>query len=235
MSWLSQSYHIFNMLDIPKEEWPGCGYHYAVELYLEQPSFPGCNRDGDFDSLAADQTPCYLFLFPPPQIHDGSPDVDAWTSGRNLYYYSFDPDGQSALSDSQRVSLGLPSFITDAVQSASGWSSDVYELIRAWQEVKGFNPNTTDFARSLGLPIMEVMSLNEDWERFEVLSGNSGSRVSVVDEARDGAMDVDLPMCSPHLSQNASLDGPTYNSFIDPVLSKSESLVLVDADMMEVD
>ncbi|KAF9257145.1 hypothetical protein L218DRAFT_949391 [Marasmius fiardii PR-910] len=71
MSWLSQAYHIFNVLDIPKEEWSGCGYHNVVELYLEQPSFPGCSGNSRFDSPATDQAPddaealCYLFLFPP--------------------------------------------------------------------------------------------------------------------------------------------------------------------------
>ena len=60
--------------------------------------------------------------------------------------------------EDQRLSLGLPSFIPDVWADCQKWNLEIYEFVREWQLKKGFDPATTEFARSLGIPIMRTAS-----------------------------------------------------------------------------
>ncbi|KAF9263027.1 hypothetical protein L218DRAFT_866644, partial [Marasmius fiardii PR-910] len=48
----------------------------------------------------------------------------------------------------------------------------IYDLIQVWQEAKGFDSTTTDFAHSLGLPTMKVILPDVD-DHFMLLSEDS--------------------------------------------------------------
>ncbi|KAF9257166.1 hypothetical protein L218DRAFT_843579, partial [Marasmius fiardii PR-910] len=99
----------------------------------------------------------YLILNPIPELSDGSPDINTWMSGRNLYYWSSDSDGESVMPENQCVSLGLPSFVPHVEYYTCTWNPGIYNLICEWQKAKGFDPTTADFARSLGYPVMDVI------------------------------------------------------------------------------
>ena len=58
------------------------------------------------------------------------------------------------------------------------WSADVYDLLHARQEAKGFNPVTTAFAHSLGLSEMEIIYPNTD-EHFQAIPDDSGAPIPV--------------------------------------------------------
>ncbi|KAK1219411.1 hypothetical protein PQX77_017869 [Marasmius sp. AFHP31] len=70
--------------------------------------------------------------------------------------------------EAQRKALSLPSFhqsIQLLYPVKHHWKAEIYDLARQWQEAQGFDPTTTDFARSLGHPILEILSQDDD--RFE--------------------------------------------------------------------
>ncbi|KAG7087973.1 hypothetical protein E1B28_012013 [Marasmius oreades] len=205
MRWFSQSCSIFSAMNIPRHEWSDCTLFDLISLMLRiDPKT--LDHKGDTEFIASDRVPnhletqSYLFVLPPPQAVDNSPDVITWISGKDLYYWSSDPDGQTIMPESQRVRLGLPSFVPRAQGVYHAWGTDTYDLIRAWQEAKGFDPSTTDFARSLGHPIMEPVFSNPmdggDVERFRALSEDtdvpSYTTLKVYDTSNEGAMDVDL-------------------------------------------
>ncbi|KAF9257160.1 hypothetical protein L218DRAFT_134109 [Marasmius fiardii PR-910] len=157
--WLSQSLRIFGMLNIPKKEWSDyalCGDIFLC-LRTEWADFLDESGSLDSDMISEDLESLYLFLLPPPQLPDSYPDKNTWMSGKNLYYWSSDPDGLSSMSKSQCASLGLPFLVPRFIDYPWTWISDIYDLIQVWQEAKGFDPTTTDFAHSLGLPTMEVI------------------------------------------------------------------------------
>ncbi|KAF9263021.1 hypothetical protein L218DRAFT_866579 [Marasmius fiardii PR-910] len=171
--WLSQAWSIFSMLNIPKDEWPD--YSLADIIMLELKPLFSNHQGSKCDSIDPNkasnhlQSPCYLFLYPVPELSDGSPDINTWMSGKNLYYWSSDSDGKSVMPESQCVSLELPSFVPNVEYLTWNWNPDIYESIWAWQEAKGFDPTMTYFTCSLGYPIMDVISPNMD-DHFKVLS-----------------------------------------------------------------
>ncbi|KAG7087955.1 hypothetical protein E1B28_011996 [Marasmius oreades] len=194
--WLSQACSIFNTLNIPKDKWSDYDFIDWIYLDLDLGTLDHDVED-DFDTIAPnnDEPDYYLFLLPPPpSLPGGFPDIHAWMSGKNLYYYSLDPNGKSVMTESQRLSFRLPPIVPDFRYRGWSWNSDVYDIISAWQEKKGFDPTTTEFARSLGYPIMEVTYSTDDG-CFEDLFENT-DRVGTGDE---GAMDIDMLTPFPHL------------------------------------
>ncbi|KAG7087998.1 hypothetical protein E1B28_012037 [Marasmius oreades] len=202
-TWLSQSCCIFSTMNTPRHEWSDCTLLDSIWLKLiVDPNTFDHTSDTNFDCIMVPSDPgtrYYLFVLPPPQRIDNSPDVITWILGKDLYYWSSDPDGKMVMPENQRVSLGLPSFIPDASGSYRSWSAETYDLMRAWQEAKGFDPSTTDFARSSGHPIMEPAFSNPmdgDVERFRALSEDTDVLLYTTLKARNSderAMDVDLP------------------------------------------
>ncbi|KAL0568914.1 hypothetical protein V5O48_013056 [Marasmius crinis-equi] len=110
---------------------------------------------------------CYLFVAPPSQLPNLNPDSSLRDG--NSYYWSVDPNGKSSLSEEERVSFGLPHFTHGSYSYYSSYPVEVYDFIQRWQEAKGFDPKTTEFARSLGYPILEILSWDE--EHFENIAG----------------------------------------------------------------
>ncbi|KAG7087979.1 hypothetical protein E1B28_012019 [Marasmius oreades] len=102
-AWLSQACSIFSTLNIPKGEWADYQLMYSIDLDLHL-EFSDYEVEDDFDLAPTvidnHQTDdCYLFLHPPPRFPDGSPDIHAWISRKDFYYYSLDPDGKSVMTE----------------------------------------------------------------------------------------------------------------------------------------
>ncbi|KAK1215859.1 hypothetical protein PQX77_021511 [Marasmius sp. AFHP31] len=172
-AWLSQAAHVFNVLRTPREEWedyalfPNDGVRLCLDKDIDHTCTPfECCQCVDTQKIDAPE--CYLFVLPPPQLPDTTPDVAAWcrTPAESLYYWSLDPTGDSKMPEAQRVTLGLPRFHQSIKTSGPiCWKAKVYDLMQQWQEVQGFDPTTTDFAHSEGYPILEILPQNEN--RFE--------------------------------------------------------------------
>ncbi|KAK1231252.1 hypothetical protein PQX77_005636 [Marasmius sp. AFHP31] len=165
---------VFNVLGTPREEWESCAL--LMDRYISLRLYPDIDHTytpSDHSQCVDTQInapECYLFVLPPSQLPDTTPDIAAWRRApvESLYYWSLDPTGDSKMPEVQRTALGLPSFrqtIELQLQYAFCWKAEVYDLARQWQEAQGFDPTTTDFARSEGYPILEILPQNDD--RFE--------------------------------------------------------------------
>ncbi|KAK1215339.1 hypothetical protein PQX77_022064 [Marasmius sp. AFHP31] len=133
--------------------------------------------------------PCYLFILPPPQLPDCAPDIETWLRGDNLYYYSYDPEGGSAITEQERLSPRLPSFTSEVCANYAHWDTEIYDFMERWQRAKGFNYSTTDYAESLGLPILEAIP--QDKIRFEDLIGARREGEDSLEVSEGEPMDVD--------------------------------------------
>ncbi|KAK1231248.1 hypothetical protein PQX77_005632, partial [Marasmius sp. AFHP31] len=134
-------------------------------------SFPELRRPFELEDFDEDfNPPCYLFVRPPPQSSDGAPDIETWLRGENLYYYSYDPEGGSAITEQECILLGLPSLISSFQMEYVHWDIEAYDFMEKWQRAKDFDYSTIDYAKSLGFPILE-MTIPQDLGNFENLMG----------------------------------------------------------------
>ncbi|KAJ8079926.1 hypothetical protein PM082_016751 [Marasmius tenuissimus] len=165
--WLTQAGWIFGCLGIPRSEWPSSciitGFTLDLTPNIQTPSF----ELEDWNEPLS--PPCYLFVPPYPRLPNNVPDIGTWLHGQNLYYYSYDPEGGSAIDEEERISLRLPSFTSEIYTNYARWDANAYTFMEQWQKAKGFDYTTTDYAKSLGFPILEVIPQDEC--RFENLMG----------------------------------------------------------------
>ncbi|KAF9254371.1 hypothetical protein L218DRAFT_509318 [Marasmius fiardii PR-910] len=187
--WLAQASHVFKRLNIPRNDRRNYGLIDSVSLELV-PLHTDGTRTFPFNGDEF-EFPFYLFARPCLRFSDGFPDIMSWTSSTNLYYWSSDPNGHSQMTEEEHVALGLPCYVSKVGISMNTWSVEGYDFMRDFQEAKGFDPATTDFARSIGVPILEVVYPQKD--RFEVVSDENGSSVSTSTTPAGGdAMEVDF-------------------------------------------
>ncbi|KAJ8080092.1 hypothetical protein PM082_016920 [Marasmius tenuissimus] len=230
MAWLGQALYVFDVLGIPREGWEDYTLipDHLISFSLIHHDSESQTRLRPRDFHVQFDPPYYLFVFP-----DGiSLDIvfGELAPPESLYYWSVDPDGSSRMSEAQCMALGLPCFCRTRVRPVCHgwqWKVEIYDLVRRWQEAKGFDPTTTDFARSMGYPIVEMLA--QDGHRFETcvendegsdLKHESGLEPMQVDEffetipdsqdpptlPRQGleeslSMDVDIENCSNRISQ----------------------------------
>ncbi|KAL0564178.1 hypothetical protein V5O48_017875, partial [Marasmius crinis-equi] len=115
--------------------------------------------------------PVYFFTQP---FSPTAPYNDRMTG--DVHYWSLDPDGQIPLSPDTCHRFGLPTELKLSVTwRIHSWSSEVYRLMYKYQIARGFDPSTTDFARSLGRLIFRPAN---DSDRFEQVGvGKSSTRL----------------------------------------------------------
>ncbi|KAK1215932.1 hypothetical protein PQX77_021444 [Marasmius sp. AFHP31] len=228
IAWLSQAAHVFNVLGTPREEWEDYAVLRDPRIFLRlhpdiDHTYIPFNRSQCIDTQI-DAPECYLFVLPPPQLPDTSPDLAAWRRApvESLYYWSLDPTGDSRMPKVQRTALGLPSFhqsIEPLCPLGHHWKAEIYDLARQWQEAQGFDPTTTDFARSIGEPILEILPQDENRfencaeddedskteseleqmdvdESFEIGSSSQGALLPRGQFEESSSMDVDMEDCS---------------------------------------
>ncbi|KAK1223661.1 hypothetical protein PQX77_013463 [Marasmius sp. AFHP31] len=159
------------------------------------------------------QQPIYLFVYPPP------PDLfDSITS--RLHFWSFHEDGQHRLSPESCLDFGLPIGLAFYTLSNQSHKFSNYKLIHQYQQLRGFDPTTTDFAQHLGYshifqPIhhsdrfMEVSQEHSDSLDGSVTSDSS----ECLSDMTDQQLDEDLTSMTSNQGQiTFRLDGPTINS-----------------------
>ncbi|KAF9262412.1 hypothetical protein L218DRAFT_403507 [Marasmius fiardii PR-910] len=117
--------------------------------------------------------PTYLFLLPSP------------SPTRHFYFWSHDPFGRIPLSRDRCKYLGLPFELSIQVEYyRHSWPTEVYKTILEYQIARGFDPITTDFARSRGSPMFKVVPpenrFQEVVEEDIQIKGSTNTSVSPV-------------------------------------------------------
>ncbi|KAF9258071.1 hypothetical protein L218DRAFT_840765, partial [Marasmius fiardii PR-910] len=76
------------------------------------------------------------------------------------YFWSHDETGQVRLSIEEYNKFGLPTNLYIQVKEHPHFTltTKTYKDINKWQHLRGFDPNTTDFARYLGYPAVQVVT-----------------------------------------------------------------------------
>uniref|UniRef100_A0A0W0FR58 Uncharacterized protein n=1 Tax=Moniliophthora roreri TaxID=221103 RepID=A0A0W0FR58_MONRR len=157
-SWLLQAHGVFDRCRIQEDEWEAYSTPYAFELDFRcENEYPSPRSH----NISVDK-PLYLFIRPRETIQE------SWTEGTECFW-SFDPSGQEELSEDDRVSLELPFFrLQVIVLEHLYWDRTAYNAIQQLHAFNGFDHTTTDFAQSLGHPVLQVVG---DETRFEEIEG----------------------------------------------------------------
>ncbi|KAK7035603.1 hypothetical protein R3P38DRAFT_601831 [Favolaschia claudopus] len=184
--WLSQANHVLNRLGVfPNADNSALlrSICFAVELD------PQSATPTDWHSLDA-----FLFLCPPQSFQVGPV---SFKCPENVGYWSLDPSGVDRLSAEQAVELGFPTITISVKGLHLAWSATVYAGLRQFHQGKGFDPDSQDLARHLGVPLYQLYpdyekSLNVDGGDSEVcIEELSSCEIdSLVDEVESGTLDV---------------------------------------------
>uniref|UniRef100_A0A0W0EYW8 Uncharacterized protein n=1 Tax=Moniliophthora roreri TaxID=221103 RepID=A0A0W0EYW8_MONRR len=115
-----------------------------------------CKHQRALKSNDISTKPIYLFTRPIPRPSDSKSIWNAWIEGKK-YFWSFNRSGGEEISEDTQLSLGLPSFTSRFEIRHNWWGDNTYNAIRQLHVSKGFDPQTTDFAQSLGLPNFRIV------------------------------------------------------------------------------
>ncbi|ESK81324.1 hypothetical protein Moror_12109 [Moniliophthora roreri MCA 2997] len=181
--WLSQSLQVFDALGVTE----GKENFFIVEppdLVLQSTqrlTTPPTLHNAEHPIEETLPTPIYLFVHSLPTTLS---ELVSWME-RPRYFWSFDETGQSRLSEEECERWSLPVLVPntgylDQVELYS-WPTHVYTALRDWQKARGFDPTTSDWARSRGHPewesigtedrfvlVEEPLAEDLDWEVLDV-------------------------------------------------------------------
>ncbi|KAK1221652.1 hypothetical protein PQX77_015535 [Marasmius sp. AFHP31] len=209
LAWLSQSSNIFR----------SCGISLDDDLSVYNIVYSRARLEGDLDDSPPKfqrrcQQPIYLFICPPP------PDFFIGETSR-LHFWSFHEHGQHRLSPESCLDFGLPIEFELQNPSLQSWKNKPYKLIHQYQQLRGFDPTTTDFAQHLGYDAYIFQPIHHSDRFMEVDQEDSDSLDESVtsdsSECLSDTMDQQLAedptsMTSNQDQINSREDGPTINS-----------------------
>ncbi|KAJ7683105.1 hypothetical protein B0H17DRAFT_44036 [Mycena rosella] len=139
-AWLAQANYIFHCLSITSKHNNYVLVHsinYILRLATSNSIPPG-----------------YLFLCPLANLQADSP--SCFQLAECPAYWSLDPTGDERLSMVEAEQLGFPSFKLEMMVDGDSWAENVYTGIYQFHQAKGFDLDSQDVARELGLPIFEI-------------------------------------------------------------------------------
>uniref|UniRef100_A0A0W0FC42 Protein kinase domain-containing protein n=1 Tax=Moniliophthora roreri TaxID=221103 RepID=A0A0W0FC42_MONRR len=185
--WFAQAHSIFGQLGVHEDEWDEyCDFRLTL--------YPYDYWKGNAGIVLTKPTP-YLFVRPIPRPSDNETTWRSWAE--STYFWSLDPSGQEEILESTRVSLELPDFEHNVELLYISWDLETYRAIGSFQHFKGFDPKTTDCARSLSYPLMQVVG---NVDRFQELGESNDDCLTSKDEE---SMSVDHdPPCPDNASHN---------------------------------
>ncbi|THV00121.1 hypothetical protein K435DRAFT_854982 [Dendrothele bispora CBS 962.96] len=114
--------------------------------------------------------PKNIFMFIAP-VHlnqcpkSGSTEVSWGEHEENYYFWSFDPDGSTRISQRVCDLIGLPKYKVEIYQLPSFCFNYQFQAIQQVQKFFGYDPLTQDFAKACGLPLIEVVPHSEDSDK----------------------------------------------------------------------
>ncbi|KAF8196379.1 hypothetical protein K438DRAFT_759377 [Mycena galopus ATCC 62051] len=166
-SWLAQANHIFSQSNISDR----CERFAVVVRITIKLTFEGS---------VAGLPPGFLFLYCPSPLNSKSTDV---RNSRSIAYWALDRIGQQRLSAEEAQSLGFPEIKAEIGVHVKSWDSTTYLILRQFHQGKGFDPDSKEVARHLGLAPISLTaptSLSATPLKIEIekiLSKESGDRV----------------------------------------------------------
>uniref|UniRef100_A0A0W0FR71 Uncharacterized protein n=1 Tax=Moniliophthora roreri TaxID=221103 RepID=A0A0W0FR71_MONRR len=168
--WLSQSSCAFDALETTERQ----ESLFVVNPYWlglrstqhEYDTYDGPSASFDLCDAAEEISAVYLFLYPPPMTLSESA---SWMGG-HTHFWSFDKTGHSRIPEVEWKRWDLPVLTPDtSIVCLRSWPTHVYTTLRDWQIARGFDPSTSDWARHVGCPELEIIGAEKKKSRFEEL------------------------------------------------------------------
>lgn len=106
----------------------------------------------------------YLFLCPLEDLQSGDVSGKRFRHPDLAAYWSLDPSGIERLSHWKANILGFPSLAFKMKIWGRSWDDSVYSGLRQFHRGKGFDPESQDVARHMGIPLYRSPWLNDDNE-----------------------------------------------------------------------
>ncbi|KAK1235116.1 hypothetical protein PQX77_001667 [Marasmius sp. AFHP31] len=220
-AWLSQSSNIFQ----------SCGISLDDDLSVYYIVYRDAWLVGDLDETPSKsqrrcQQPIYLFICPlPPNLSNGK------TS--RLHFWSFHEDGQPRLSLKSSLDFGLPIKLGFFHGHDFSRKTKNYKLIHQYQQLRGFDLITTDFAQHLGYNAHIFQSIHHSNRFMEVSQEHFDSLdrsiTSDSSECLSDTMDQQLAEDPTSITSNQDQitsreDGPTIN--LDRLANKRQRRIM---------
>ncbi|ESK87625.1 hypothetical protein Moror_1939 [Moniliophthora roreri MCA 2997] len=159
-SWLAQTLCVFDKLSVPLSEKEEPFLVAAPQITLRG----SLRRDIDYSS----ETTIYLFVrLIPPDTWSTASSLKSWLLSNQSHFWSFDEEGQTAIPLDACQRMGLPRLLSTVYVQKLTWPRYIYDVIGKYQTARGFDPKTRDFARSLGLPVLDVVEPKEQKKATE--------------------------------------------------------------------
>ncbi|KAK7022495.1 hypothetical protein R3P38DRAFT_3539530 [Favolaschia claudopus] len=146
---------------------------FGVQLYPQSARPTDCHSSDGF-----------LFLCPPRSFQIGSA---SFKCPECVGYWSLDPSGLDQLSSEQATELGFSAIYFSMTGYGKVWSNAVYAGLRQFHQGKGFDPDSQELARYLGVPLYQLhfdyeKSLNADGGEAGIEELSSSDTDQLVDE-----------------------------------------------------
>jgi len=173
-AWLSQANHIFSRVRIScklEDFAPVRELNFTLKI----------------PATTADTPKGFLFLCSPEDFKTG-PSSFKWPDCPA--YWSFDPSGAERLSTEDAVDHGFPSIQLSTHIECWSWDSSVYAGLRQFHEGKGFDPDSQDVARHLGLPLYQLCSERDaPFANIDERSSDGDDKSRAPPEEKSGVLD----------------------------------------------
>ncbi|ESK87834.1 hypothetical protein Moror_15327 [Moniliophthora roreri MCA 2997] len=168
--WLSQSSQVFDAIEVAG----GMENFFTVippDLRIQfsrRPTASRTLRNGEYPVKITPPTPIYLFLHPLPMSVS---ECVSWIEG-HFCFWSFDEIGQSRMSEEECERWGLPVLTASTYDTVCprSWFTYVYTTLQDWQKARGFDPATSDWARHMGDPELEIVGARKVQEEKKASS-----------------------------------------------------------------
>jgi hypothetical protein len=99
----------------------------------------------------------HIFLCPISVRHEGLR-IGLEFPESDYFYWSLDSAGNSRMTLAECDSIGLPRLGFRFLATTKFWHEYHYNAVREFSEARGFNPHSSEVARLLGLPLVEIES-----------------------------------------------------------------------------
>ncbi|KAK7035651.1 hypothetical protein R3P38DRAFT_602831 [Favolaschia claudopus] len=222
--WLSQANHIFNCLGVFSD---AENYARLNEIWFRVKLHPqSAPRQADWRSLKG-----FLFLCPAESFHVGPA---SFKCPECFGYWSLDPSGVDRLSAEEAFELGFPTISISMGGEGQYWTDSVYAGLRQFHQGKGFDPNSQELARHLGVPLYEVCSDYQENANVdeELLSSDTEQ---LVDEDKPGPGNLDIEVLMPHLESKFKFKDGSLDKLEDPEnMEVSSSLKLLTLSQLSL-
>ncbi|KAJ7651294.1 hypothetical protein FB45DRAFT_34403 [Roridomyces roridus] len=148
--WISQANHIFKRLGVVSK------YEDYAVVDSVQVTFYMLNTA---EHCAQDVSPRYFFLCP---LEDFSRTQNSFALPENLWFWSFDPSGNTRFTGKDAANHGFPPVKVDMEIWLHSWDASVYDALRKVHSAKGFDPDSQEVAIHLGYPLCQLGSEEEE-------------------------------------------------------------------------